>query len=90
MQQSGTFTVTAFGDVEIDVYVSFDNEEFEIEGMEIAGMAFYSDGIKVNGKELDDIINDQIAEELDAIGWANGQEACERADAKRKEAYEDR
>jgi hypothetical protein len=82
---TASISVIAFGNVRLDVSVSFDDEEYEIDEMTIAGMAFEWQGVTVDGKDFEDIINNQILDPLDSIGWARGQQAADRADFKRKE-----
>lgn len=80
-----SITVTAFGDVPVEVDVDYDNETWECDGMAINGYTFEWQNVTVGGIPFIEYIEEQIYEELDAIGWAKGAEAAERADARRKE-----
>ena len=82
---SGTVRVTAFGDVEVDISISFTDDEYEITGMEISGMNFNWRSAYIRSEAFEDHIDQRILDELDRIGWARGQSDCDRADARRKE-----
>lgn len=84
--QSASIRIIAMGDVEIDLDIAFNDEEWEIDSAWINGRAFEWQRVTVDGKPFDDVVAAQVSDELDGIGWASGQQAADRADDKRKES----